>query len=61
MFHARSVPEECVNDHAAAFAKVTRDLKEAITSQDKASLATAARWYLSYPQLFFRNPESDNK
>ena len=50
-----------MNDHAAAFAKVTRDLKEAITSQDKASLATAARWYLSYPQLFFRNPGSDNK
>ena len=35
MYHAKNVPEECVNDHAAALAKVLSDLKGAIASQDK--------------------------
>jgi uncharacterized short protein YbdD (DUF466 family) len=61
MYHYKSVPQESLNDHAAAFAKVLSELNESIASQDEERIATAARWYSAYPQLFFRNPGMDDK
>ena len=42
MFHYKSVPDECVSDLAAAFARVVRTLLEAITSEDNAHIFAAA-------------------
>jgi hypothetical protein len=61
MFHYKSVPDECVSDLAAAFARVVRALFEAITSEDNARISTAAGWYIAFPQLFLRNPVKDNR
>jgi hypothetical protein len=61
MFHYKSVPDECVSDLAAAFARVVHALLETATSEDNARISAAARWFIAFPQLFLRNPVKDNR